>query len=101
MPPPDEPIVVEVDPDLKEFIPEFLSNRQADIDTLRSALDRSDWETIRQLGHRMRGSGGGYGFDAITTLGTTLESAAKAQDKDTVKTSIDELAEYLARVVIR
>ena len=96
----NERIIVQVDPDLKEFIPEFLQNRRDDVGTLRDALERLDWETIRRIGHRLRGSGGGYGFDAITDIGAKLESAAKQADPPPVRALIDDLAAYLERVVV-
>src|SRR5688572_16792011 len=95
-----EPIVVRVDPDLHELVPEFLRNRHDDVKVLRDALVAADWETIRRLGHRMSGSGGGYGFDAITDLGQRLETAARARDESDVRQSTDDLAAYLERVIV-
>ena len=96
----NERIIVQVDPDLKEFIPEFLQNRRDDVTALREALERQDWDTIRRIGHRLRGSGGGYGFDAITDIGATLETAAKQPDASLIRTLIDDLATYLERVIV-
>ena len=95
-----DPIVVRVDPDLHELVPDFLRNRRDDVRVLRDALAAADWETIRRLGHRMTGSGGGYGFDAISELGQRLETAARAHDERDARQSTDALAEYLARVVV-
>ena len=94
------PIVVRVDPDLHELVPEFLRNRHDDVRVLRGALASADWETIRRLGHRMTGSGGGYGFDTITDLGQRLEMAARARSERDVRQSTDDLADYLDRVVV-
>ena len=95
-----DPIVVRVDPDLHELVPDFLRNRRDDVRVLRDALAAADWETIRRLGHRMTGSGGGYGFDAISELGQRLETAARAHDECDARQSTDALAEYLERVVV-
>ena len=100
MTPHGEPIVVQVDPDLKDLIPGFLRNRHDDVVTLRAALERSDWETLRRLGHRLRGSGGGYGFDPITDMGESLEAAAKRQDPAAIRKATDDLATYLERIVV-
>src|SRR5688572_827132 len=95
-----DPIVVRVDPDLHELVPDFLRNRRDDVKVLRDALAAADWETIRRLGHRMTGSGGGYGFDAVSELGQRLETAGRAHDERDARQSTDALAEYLARVVV-
>jgi len=49
-------ITVVVEEDLRELIPGYLENRRKDITTIREALAGSDYETIRSLGHKMKGS---------------------------------------------
>ena len=68
---------VYADSDLMEIIPDFLDNRRDDVTTIDGAVGESDFETIRVLGHDMKGSGGGYGFDGITDIGHALEQAAR------------------------
>jgi len=93
-------IVVTADRDLEDIIPGYLANRQKDIADMSAALDGGDFETIRVLGHRMKGSGGGYGFDQITEIGASLEQAAKGGDGDTIRARVAELVDYLARVEV-
>jgi HPt (histidine-containing phosphotransfer) domain-containing protein len=95
-----EKIVVQVDEDLEDLIPEFLENREKDIETITHALKQGDYETIRVLGHSMKGSGGGFGFDPITEMGGAIETAAKAGDSTTIQTKLDELEMYLKSVEI-
>ena len=97
---PTDRILVRVDPELEAVIPEFLEGRRQDVTSLREALERSDFETIRRLGHRMRGSGSGYGFEAITQIGESLEQAGRNRTPDEVPHWLAELANYLERVEI-
>lgn len=87
-----------VDADILDLVPRFLENRRADVGTLRGALSCEDFESIRRTGHRMRGSGGGYGFPAITRMGTTIERAAIERDARRVSQATEELEAYLACV---
>jgi len=96
----DGKILVRVDPDLSDLIPGFLDNRRKDISAIREALERGDFETVRILGHSMKGAGGGYGFDAITDIGAALEQAAKNADREEIRKQIDELSTYLDRVEV-
>ena len=96
----DGKILVRVDPDLADLIPGFLDNRRKDITAMRKALERGDFETVRTLGHSMKGSGGGYGFDAITDIGAALEQAALDTNPDTVRKSLQDLCSYLDRVEV-
>ena len=96
----EDKIVVHVDPDLQELIPGYLENRQADMQAMQEALAQGDYETIRIVGHSMKGSGGGYGFDTITEIGSALEQAATHKKPDTIRRWVDELLTYLERVQV-
>jgi HPt (histidine-containing phosphotransfer) domain-containing protein len=93
-------ILVRVDPEIEAAVPEFLDSRRQDVTALREALERGDFETIRRLGHRMRGSGSGYGFEAITQIGECLERAGRNRTPDEVPRWLAELADYLERVEV-
>jgi len=94
------PIIVKVDSDLEDIIPGFLQHRQGDIEAILEALEKSDYETIRILGHNMKGAGGGYGFEVITDIGSAIEKAAKISDADEIKRSLNELSMYLEQIEI-
>lgn len=93
-------IIVHVDADIEELIPGFLQNRHRDVKTIIYALEYGDYETIKLLGHSMRGCGRGYGFNEITNIGRSLETAAKEKNSGEIKKWIDELSNYLERVEV-
>ena len=96
----NEKIVVKIDPDLEDLIPIYIGTKRKDIASMLEALPNEDYETIRLLGHSMKGSGGGYGFDAISEIGKTIEQAAKDKNDVQIKTSVEELSSYLERVEV-
>jgi len=91
---------VKIDKDLKDLIPGYLENRYKDIKAIEEALGKSDLETIRILGHSMKGSGGGYGFYTITEIGKTLEDAARGADITAIKKALTYLSDYLGNMDI-
>ena len=93
-------LVVQVDPEIKDIVPIFLKNRLDDIESLSKALEERNFEAIRTLGHSMKGSGGGYGFQAITVIGQSLEQAAKCRSPREIERLVEELASYLERVEV-
>lgn len=95
-----EPIRIRIDPELASLIPGFLQNRRQDVSSLLEAVQRGDFETARILGHSMKGSGGGYGFDAITEIGGHIEVAAKRSDAVDIRTHVEALLLYLDRVEV-
>ncbi len=95
-----EKIKVSVDPEIMDLIPGFLSNREKDIRSMLEALENGDYETIRTLGHSMKGSGGGYGFDVIGDIGLSIEQEAIDRNIDGIRRDIKELAAYLDRIEV-
>ena len=93
-------LVVNVDPDIEEIVPIFLQDSRDDVESIMKALQQGDFETIRILGHSMKGAGGGYGFDDITDIGQYLEQAAKEKNSGMVTKQVEYLAAYLERVVV-
>lgn len=97
---PQPAISVQIDESLKDLIPGFLENRKKDVEKIRLALEQADFSVIQTLGHRMKGDGGGYGFDGIGEIGTALELAAARRDRESIHRQLAKLADYLDRLRI-
>lgn len=93
-------IIVHIDPDLEAIVPGFLANRRRDLVTIEACLKQGDLNTIRILGHRMKGDGGGYGFDQISRIGDRLEQAAMGHDRAAIEEEMGQLTDFLAKVSI-
>ena len=93
-------VIVRVDAELAELIPAFLENRGADIQLMHKALKIGDYEIIERTGHGMKGAGSGFGFDAVTEIGTRIETAAKGKDWEGIQKAVNELGTYLQRLEV-
>ena len=93
-----ERITLHVDADFKSLLPGFIEDWQAEISAMRAALENNDYETIRRIGHDMKGIGGSCGLDDITSLGGSLSESARAMDLELIRENLDRLSEYLHRV---
>ena len=93
-------VIAHVDSDMEELIPGYLENRWADIRAVNAGLEQGNFETIRILGHDMKGTGAGYGFNPITDIGARLEQAAKDQNQEEIRTLVGGLTSYLERVEV-
>ena len=93
-------ILVEIDSELLPIIPSFLESRLSDCAMIAHLLEAGNHEEISRLGHRLKGAGGSYGFDAITDIGIALEHAALRQDREAIVQATDMLQDYLERVKI-
>jgi signal transduction histidine kinase/FixJ family two-component response regulator len=99
--PASDRIQVSVESWLKPVVGGYLEKRRGDVAKLRAALDRGDYTTIRTLGHQMAGTGGGYGFEPITEIGSALEESALANDVGRLLASIEHLDRYLNAVQLQ
>ena len=68
---------------------------------LNDFLARVDFDTIRSLGHNMKGTGTSFGFPQISAIGDELERAAKQQDADSVRNLTARLVHFLDSVDLR
>jgi HPt (histidine-containing phosphotransfer) domain-containing protein len=93
-------ISIAVDRDLEPIIPIFLENRRKDVQTLRASVAGQDFDTIGILGHRMKGDGGGYGFDAISEIGGAIEQAVSRRDSLAIEQLATRLADFLERLTV-
>jgi HPt (histidine-containing phosphotransfer) domain-containing protein len=93
-------LTVTVAKDLADLIPVFFKNRQKELETLRAALAATDFDQLRQLGHRMKGVGNSYGFAKVSELGKRIEDGAKSSDTKSLGACIGEYADYLAKVQV-
>lgn len=92
--------VVIVDAELEGIMPRYLEIRAEELLMIQQALADNDAEKISFFGHRLRGSGGGYGLERLTEMGGLLETAGDNEDFITAARAIAELAEYLEKLEI-
>jgi HPt (histidine-containing phosphotransfer) domain-containing protein len=98
--PQSEKIRVHIDPDLQDLIPGYLENRGKDLLVFQQALEKGNFDAIAVLGHSMKGSGGGYGLNGLSSIGQAIENAAKNRDKESVRKSIINLTDFLKKLEI-
>ena len=95
---PERTILVRTKPKLADLIPAYLQNCRQNVIAMADALDRVDFETVTFLGHQMKGSGGAFGFQAITDIGAALQEAGESADTAASRKSMGDLSSYLDRV---
>jgi HPt (histidine-containing phosphotransfer) domain-containing protein len=96
-----EKIIVTIEAEeIAELIPGYLTNRRKDLDLLREAVLNQDFEAIQSIGHKMKGSGGSYGLERISEIGSQLELSAKALNLPAIEQEIFNLSDFIERVEI-
>jgi hypothetical protein len=90
--------VVGIDPDIQDLVPRFLENQKANVALILGHVASGDFESARRIGHNMKGTGKGYGFDVISGLGYSIEQAAARSAAAEVEKLAGDLSRYLDSV---
>jgi CheY-like chemotaxis protein len=81
--------------EIAHLAPRYLEACRARIAELKQAADSGDFAVLARHAHDLRGSGGAFGFPAITQHASRMEQAARAQDSPALAREIAELQHYL------
>ncbi|MFV2093783.1 MAG: response regulator, partial [Hyphomicrobiales bacterium] len=76
---------------LHPVIRRFVENLPEQIDALATALGQGDHETLQQLAHKIKGTAGMVGYDALSPPAARLEEFARARQLDDAAPFIDEI----------
>ncbi len=80
---------------LADQIPAYLDHCRGDVVLMLAALDRADFAAVIILGHNLRGSGGGFGLQALTDFGAGIEQSASEADAPRTRGWLGQLSTYL------
>lgn len=92
--------VVQVDTELADLIPRYLSNRWADLGRARQLLADGDYAGLSRIAHTIRGSAASYGFVRLGEIARAIETAADVGDAGSVATQLAAYDAFLCSVRI-
>ncbi|MBF0100063.1 MAG: response regulator [Desulfobacterales bacterium] len=87
----DKPYWVEVDSEFEDLIPGFLEKKRVEMGKLLGSLKAKDFEEVRKLGHKLKGSFNMYGFKRLANICAIIEENAKNEDYTCIQNNIDSL----------
>jgi CheY-like chemotaxis protein/HPt (histidine-containing phosphotransfer) domain-containing protein len=91
---------VRIDADLEELMPSFLKKKEAEVVELQKSLENNNFDEIRRLGHKLKGSFSGYGFRVMSEICAAIENSAKTQNREEIIEYLNRLKEYFKHVTI-
>jgi PAS domain S-box-containing protein len=86
------------DPEMEELLAYFARAMPAHVRTLETAWRTQDSERLWHVAHQLRGSGGGYGYGAITDAAAVLEAAVKGGIQPHAESALNTLLALCRRV---
>jgi HPt (histidine-containing phosphotransfer) domain-containing protein len=88
------------DPEFREIVEEFVERLREKIDAMRDAWQADEFQTLAELAHWLKGSGGTAGFVEFTTPARELERAAKAASRSDAQHALQQLQRLTARITV-
>jgi HPt (histidine-containing phosphotransfer) domain-containing protein len=87
------------DPILGEIVDLFVAEMPERAAAIRSAFERGDRSAARRAVHQLKGAGGSYGFDQLTSFAGALEFALVSEHAEEVTLrALQELLELCHRI---
>ena len=80
------------DPELARILNDFVESLPSKMTAMRLALDNNYFEEVRRIAHQLKGTGGGYGYPALTESARGLENAARAKCRQTARAALIQLS---------
>jgi len=88
------------DPDFREIVEEFVQKLREISEAMKQAWAEQDLETLADLAHWLKGSGGTAGFHAFTDPAGRLEQLAKQGQKEEIPPALIAIDRLVARVTV-
>ena len=85
---------------MRILVQRYLCDMTKEVQRCFDHLEKNDLEEVKIFGHRLRGSGGAYGFNQLTVLGASIEKSAAGCDRESTYKSVKEVKEYLDAVCV-
>ncbi len=101
---PNDPIpsdLLREDKSFADLVQEFVDGLSRRTANMEKALADGDFQALKRLAHQLKGSGGGYGYPALTALSAALERQALSEALSACQQALDELKIMVSRVVVR
>jgi chemotaxis protein histidine kinase CheA len=73
------------------------ASKPLQIEQVQASRAIKDFDPIRRFGHNLKGTGRGYGFPPIETIGRELEKAAAAREAS-ITEQLDNLRRFVSEV---
>lgn len=94
-------IVYEIDKELEEIVPAFMNSRRKDIELLKNFYAEKNYEEIRSIGHKVKGTAGSYEFMQLSEIGGKLEKAATDHEDASLDSLIKEYEDHVLQIDIK
>lgn len=93
--------IVEIESMLEELIPNYLNNRNKEVEEMKSLYGKGDLNSLGKLAHKIAGNSGSYGFHEMGSYAKEIENLCTSGSQAGVSDLITNIESYLANIEIK
>jgi HPt (histidine-containing phosphotransfer) domain-containing protein len=82
-------------PKFAQMCRDYLTYSKAELDDLKPAIEKADFERIHQISHKIKGTSGAYQLTDVSKAAEGLQNIADNKDAAGLKKVFDELCELV------
>ncbi len=75
----------------------YIKNFYKKLTALKTYIDNENYDKLRMLGHKLKGSGASYGYQEITNIGIKINELAHKKNLEKIKKEYDLLTSYIVK----
>ena len=87
------------DSEFKDLVAQYVKRLPEVVDELALAIEQQAWDKVRFYAHKLRGSGGGYGFPQLTDIATKMNFQVHNENYWELNGLVDELRTLSQRII--
>ena len=73
----------------------YINHTFKELNNIVENFESASFDSLRIFGHNIKGSGGMYGYNEVTNLGAEIETAAKNEERESIRLHLDSLGKFL------
>ncbi len=85
-------------PKFQRIVADYLVKLGQKLTAMQLALESGDWQTLAELAHWLKGSGGTVGFNCLTTPAAELERYAREANGESARRVMNGLVDLAGRI---
>ena len=93
-------VLLKDEPDMFDLIEAYIEQLPDSFEKIREAESNNDWQELRELMHKMKGTAGGYGYPDLTQLAAQTEFQLINEDYKEVSIFINKIETYIRRIIV-
>jgi len=92
--------ILREEPDMQDLVERFVDSLPTILGTIKRAIADKSWDELRDILHKLKGIGGGYGYDVLSELAAEMELYVHDQQYAMLPKTFETLDQAVQQIAI-